>query len=187
VLLFWILRHKETVDILDGGLSCCGMFFFGMVMLYKCFIPFFWGVCWCLFPSFWPFVSVLKDLVGSNEGEAPNRTYLQFGYAIRNFWASFSINSLGIVGIFTWKIFSLPISYVFVRPLDFKPSITITITSALLPSIAKSGHYSFYWINCKNFWCSSIHLPLLNYYVLLSVIGTIKRHHLGRLRSPIMR
>jgi hypothetical protein len=36
-------------------------------------------------PSFWPFVSVLKDLVGSNEGEAPNRTYLQFGYAIRNF------------------------------------------------------------------------------------------------------
>jgi hypothetical protein len=39
-----------------------------------------------------------------------------------------SIDSPEIVRISTGEIFSVHITYVFVRPLDFKPPITITIT-----------------------------------------------------------
>jgi hypothetical protein len=43
-------------------------------------------------------------------------------------WSALSIGSPGIVGISAGEIFSVHIIYVFVRPLDFKPPITITIT-----------------------------------------------------------
>jgi hypothetical protein len=36
------------------------------------------------FASFWPHESGFKDLIGSNEGEVPNKANPQFGYAIRN-------------------------------------------------------------------------------------------------------
>jgi hypothetical protein len=72
-------------------------------------------------------------LIGPNEREAPNKAYLDFRYAIQGFRASLSIDSLGIVRISTGEIFLVPtVGGLLVRPLDFKPPITITIIALLM-------------------------------------------------------